>query len=149
MRNIEDMEKQNNNIPSLSIEKIKFNDGTSIEFKSDDIVLLVGANNVGKSRTLKDLTDDLNDLSKPKVIIDEVVYRSSDFSSDHLKDYFEKNVNKDNWGNYIVLTEENQSYCFDASSFTNNTYEKNFYKALFSFLSTESRLNITRPIRFN
>ena len=29
------MEKQNNNIPSLSIEKIKFNDGTSIEFKSD------------------------------------------------------------------------------------------------------------------
>ena len=84
MRNIEDMEKQNNNIPSLSIEKIKFNDGTSIEFKSDDIVLLVGANNVGKSRTLKDLTDDLNDLSKPKVIIDEVVYRSSDFSSDQL-----------------------------------------------------------------
>ena len=84
MRNIEDMEKQNNNIPSLSIEKIKFNDGTSIEFKSDDIVLLVGAHNVGKSRTLKDLTDDLNDLSKPKVIIDEVVYRSSDFSSDQL-----------------------------------------------------------------
>ena len=36
-----------------------------------------------------------------------------------------------------------------SSSFTNNTYEKNFYKALFSFLSTESRLNITRPIRFN
>ena len=56
----------------------------NIEFKSDDIVLLVGANNVGKSRTLKDLTDDLNDLSKPKVIIDEVVYRSSDFSSDQL-----------------------------------------------------------------
>ena len=56
----------------------------NIEFKSDDIVLLVGANNVGKSRTLKYLTDDLNDLSKPKVIIDEVVYRSSDFSSDQL-----------------------------------------------------------------
>lgn len=149
MRNIVDMEKQNNNIPSLSIEKIKFNDGTSIEFKSDDMVLLVGANNVGKSRTLKDLTDDLNDLSKPKVIIDEVVYRSSYFSSDQLKDYFEKNINKDSWGNYIVWIEENQSYCFDASSFTNITNEKNFYKALFSFLSTESRLNITRPIRFN
>ncbi len=60
------MEEQNNNIPSISIEKIKFNDETSIEFKSDDIVLLVGANNVGKSRMLRDLKDDLNDLSKPK-----------------------------------------------------------------------------------
>ncbi|MFQ6861003.1 MAG: hypothetical protein ACLROI_10855 [Beduini sp.] len=59
-------EQNNNNIPSISIEKIKFNDETSIEFKSDDIVLLVGANNVGKSRMLRDLKDDLNDLSKPK-----------------------------------------------------------------------------------
>ena len=68
------MGKQSNNIPSISIEKIKFNDETSIEFKNDDIVLLVGANNVGKSRTLKDLKDDLNDLSKSKVIVDEVIY---------------------------------------------------------------------------
>lgn len=45
---LRNMEKQNNNIPSISIEKIKFNDETSIEFKNDDIVLLVGANNVGK-----------------------------------------------------------------------------------------------------
>ena len=70
------MGKQSNNIPSISIEKIKFNDETSIEFKNDDIVLLVGANNVGKSRTLKDLKDDLNDLSKSKVIVDEVIYKS-------------------------------------------------------------------------
>ena len=89
------MGKQSNNIPSISIEKIKFNDETSVEFKNDDIVLLVGANNVGKSRTLKDLKDDLNDLSKSKVIVDEVIYKSSDFSSSQLKDYFEKNISKD------------------------------------------------------
>ena len=143
------MEKQNNNIPSISIEKIKFNDETSIEFKNDDIVLLVGANNVGKSRTLKDLKDDLNDLSKPRVIVDEIVYKSSDFSSSQLKNYFEKNIIKDSWENYNVFIDENQSYCFSASSFTDNVDEKQFYKALFSFLSTESRLNITRPITFN
>lgn len=97
------MEKQNNNIPSISIEKIKFNDETSIEFKNDDIVLLVGANNVGKSRTLKDLKDDLNDLSKPRVIVDEIVYKSSDFSSSQLKNYFEKNIIKDSWENYNVF----------------------------------------------
>ena len=146
---LRNMEKQNNNIPSISIEKIKFNDETSIEFKNDDIVLLVGANNVGKSRTLKDLKDDLNDLSKPRVIVDEIVYKSSDFSSSQLKNYFEKNIIKDSWENYNVFIDENQSYCFSASSFTDNVNEKQFYKALFSFLSTESRLNITRPITFN
>lgn len=143
------MGKQNNNIPSISIEKIKFNDETSIEFKNDDIVLLVGANNVGKSRTLKDLKDDLNDLSKPKVILDEIVYKSSDFSSSQLKDYFEKNISKDSWGNYNVFIDENHSQCFDDSSFTAIANERQFYKVLFSFLSTESRLNITRPIMFN
>ena len=143
------MEKQNNNIPSISIEKIKFNDETSIEFKNDDIVLLVGANNVGKSRTLKDLKDDLNDLSKTKVIVDEVVYKSSDFSSSQLKDYFEKNISKDIWGNYNVFIDENHSQSFDDSSFTAIADERQFYKVLFSFLSTESRLNITRPIMFN
>ena len=41
------MEKQNNNIPSISIEKIKFNDETSIEFKkqkvSNEKVRIVGS----------------------------------------------------------------------------------------------------------
>ena len=35
--------------PSITIKSIEFNNGQKIKFKSDDIVLLVGANNVGKS----------------------------------------------------------------------------------------------------
>lgn len=100
------MEERNNSIPSLSIEKKKFNDGNTIEFKNDDIVLLVGANNVGKSRTLKDLKDDLNDLPKSKVIVDEVLYNTSNLSSSQLRDYFEKNIIKDSWGNYNVFIDE-------------------------------------------
>lgn len=143
------MDQQNNNIPSVSIERIKFNDETLIDFESDDIVLLVGANNVGKSRTLKDLKDDLNDLCKPKVIVDEVTYKSSNFSSSQLKDYFEKNISKDSFGNYNVLIDDNQFQSFNASTFTDSMDEKQFYKVLFSFLSTENRLNITRPMMFN
>lgn len=143
------MENQNYNIPSLSIEKIIFNDGTPIDFLNDDIVLLVGANNVGKSRTLKDLRDDLNNLSKSKVIVDEVVYKASNFSCSQLKDYFETNISKDSWGNYNVWIDENHTHCFSELNFTNITEERDFYKVLFSFLSTESRLNITRPIMFN
>lgn len=143
------MDQQNNNIPSVSIERIKFNDETLIDFESDDIVLLVGANNVGKSRTLKDLKDDLNDLCKPKVIVDEVTYKSSNFSSSQLKDYFEKNISKDDFGNYNVLIDDNQFQSFNASTFTDSREEKQYYKVLFSFLSTENRLNITRPMKFN
>lgn len=143
------MDQQNNNIPSVSIERIKFNDETLIDFESDDIVLLVGANNVGKSRTLKDLKDDLNDLCKPKVIVDEVTYKSSNFSVSQLKDYFEKNISKDSFGNYNVLIDDNQFQSFNASTFTDSMDEKQFYKVLFSFLSTENRLNITRPMMFN
>lgn len=95
------------------------------------------------------MKDDLNDLSKTKVIVDEVVYKSSDFSSSQLKDYFEKNISKDIWGNYNVFIDENHSQSFDDSSFTAIADERQFYKVLFSFLSTESRLNITRPIMFN
>lgn len=140
---------ERNNISSISIEKIKFNDGTLIEFKSDDIVLLVGANNVGKSRTLKDLKNDLNDFSDQRVIVKDVIYKSSNFSSSHLENYFEKNISKDSWGNYVFYIDENHTHCFNASNFTIINDERLFYKVLFSFLSTESRLNITRPIMFN
>lgn len=143
------MYQQNNNIPSVSIERIKFNDETLIDFKSDDIVLLVGANNVGKSRILKDLKDDLNELCKPKVIVDEVTYKSSNFTVSQLKDYFEKNISKDSFGNYHVAIDDNQFQSFDTSTFTDSMDEKQFYKVLFSFLSTENRLNITKPIIFN
>ena len=143
------MDEYNNRVPSLSIERIKFNDEFAIGLKNDDVILIVGANNVGKSRILKDLKNDLNDLSKPKVIVDEVVYNSSNFSSDQLRKYFEKNISKDSWGNYNVYIDENETCSFSDSSFINIEEERQFYKALFSFLSTESRLNITRPIVFN
>ena len=37
--------------PSVVIKKIKFNDNTEIELNNDDIVVFVGANNVGKAKT--------------------------------------------------------------------------------------------------
>lgn len=143
------MGSTNDNAPSLSIKEIVFNDETRIKFENNDIVLLVGANNVGKSRTLKDLKDDLNDLSKSKIIVDEVEYSASGFSGSQLKNYFETNISKDSWGNYNILIDENHTCCFNDSNFINKTEESIFYKVLFSFLSTESRLNITRPIVFN
>jgi len=111
---------------------------------------LVGANNVGKSRTLKDLREDLIDCNGVKVLIGEVEYHTSGFVSEQLEAYFERNITKDGYGNYNVSVDETNSHCFDVSSFkycTDNI--RSFYKALFSFLTTENRLNITRSISFN
>ena len=43
--------KKNNDNSSVVIKEITFNDGNKWKFNKDDIVLLVGPNNVGKSRT--------------------------------------------------------------------------------------------------
>lgn len=142
------MEEQNRTSPSISIEKIKFNDGTTIEFHSDDIVLLVGANNVGKSRALKDLKDDLNNSNAPKVIVDEISYKSRNIYSSCLKAYFDKYISKNNNGDFQIFIEENLSHIISDSNLENISDEKVFYKALFSFLSTENRLIITKPISF-
>lgn len=143
------MESQDNDIPSVVIKEITFNDGIKRNFKQDDIVLLVGANNVGKSRTLKDLREDLNLSSKSKVLVNEIVYETTNFSNNQIKAYFERNISKDSYGNYNVLIDENNAYSFNDDSFNDISDKTFFYKALFSFLSTENRLSITRPIMFN
>lgn len=142
------MDNQNN--PSVVIKTITFNDGSEIEFNSDDIVLLVGANNVGKSRTLKDLQEDLIDCGDSKVLVSKVNYQESHFTTEQMMNFFEKNVNKDSFGNYVVTFKEDHTQHFSKDEF-NNILEnaKNFHKVLYSFLSTEKRLSVTKPIRFN
>ena len=141
-----------NNIPSITIESIKFKNGNDeLGFNNDDIVLLVGANNAGKSRTLKDLQEDLMNEDKPKVLIDSVRYKPIAFTPDSLRNYFERNTSKEDDGSYNVSARAGTIYCYDALEFEDisDANIKRFYKVLFSFLSTENRLSITRPIRFN
>ena len=140
--------KKSTEFPSVVIKAITFNAGKPIEFNKDDIVLLVGANNVGKSRALKDLREDLNNTSKSKVIIKNVAYEATGFSGDKLRDYVERNIAKSSYGGYNVWVDDNTPYTFDEHSFTNISDEKDYYKAMFSFLSTENRLGLTRPINF-
>ncbi|HEL1555843.1 TPA: ATPase, partial [Streptococcus equi subsp. zooepidemicus] len=90
--------KKSTEFPSVVIKEITFNNDNKIKFNKDDIILLVGANNVGKSRALKDLREDLNNTSKSKVIIKDVAYETTGFSGDKLRDYFERNIAKSSYG---------------------------------------------------
>lgn len=141
----------NDATPSITVKSIKANNkDLEIQFNADDIVLLVGPNNVGKSRMLKDLQEDIINDGGSKVIIDAVQYNSRGFSAEQVRAYFERNVSKDSCGNYCVSVIANQTYCYNTHDFEGAIEnEKYFYKVLFSFLSTENRLNMTRSIRFN
>lgn len=138
-----------NDIPAVVIKEITFNDENKITFSKDDIVLLVGANNVGKSRTLKDLREDLNESSKTKLLVKDVKYETTNFTEERLREYFERNITKSSYGGYNVFLDDNDSFTFSDHNFINIAYEKIFYKAMFSFLSTENRLGLTKPIKFN
>ena len=84
--------KIDNTLPSVVIKEILFNDRNKINFNRDDIVLLVGANNVGKSRILKDLRDDLNGKSGSEVLIKEITYENMGFSESPLRGYLDRNM---------------------------------------------------------
>lgn len=140
------------NNPSLTISKIKFNNNEVFSFNNDDIVLLVGANNVGKSRALKDIKDDIIGKSTNRVIIKEIEYKDSNFAEKNIQNYFKNNYDNEikNDGGYSIEIEHQVVQYYNNDQFKNILLNKKlFYKVLFSFLSTENRLSMTWPISYN
>lgn len=135
--------------PSVVIKKIKFNDNTEIELNNDDIVVFVGANNVGKSRVLKDIKNDILESSSKKVIVDEIEYQDTNFEEINIRNYFKNNFELGPNG-YDIDVDVNHTHNYNEHNFQNvKSGDKHFYKVLFSFLSTESRLNMTAPISYS
>ena len=135
--------------PSVVIKKIKFNDNTEIELNNDDIVVFVGANNVGKSRVLKDIKNDILESSSKKVIVDEIEYQDTNFEEINMRNYFKNNFELGPNG-YDIAVDVNHTHNYNKHNFQNvKSGDKHFYKVLFSFLSTESRLNMTAPISYS
>ena len=55
-------------IPSITFEKITFSDGTVVNLEPDDVIVLVGPNNSGKSVTLRELETALTEKRKQMVL---------------------------------------------------------------------------------
>lgn len=144
-----DINEEINLNPSVVIKKIKFNDNTEIELSNDDIVVFVGANNVEKSRALKDIKNDILESSSKKVIVDEIEYQDTNFEEINMMNYFKNNFELGPNG-YDIAVDVNYTYNYNEHNFQNvKSGDKHFYKVLFSFLSTESRLNMTAPISYS
>ena len=92
--------------------------------------------NSRKSRILKDLREALNESSKPKVLVSEVEYKTTNFASNTIKKYFERNISRDSFGNYNVLIDESNGYSFDESSFFAAVSFSESKPSFLSFLSS-------------
>ncbi|WP_070040989.1 ABC transporter ATP-binding protein [Robinsoniella peoriensis] len=53
------------------ISKLFLNNGKEIDIKENDIVLLVGPNNAGKSQALKDIYE-ICDTKKPSIVVKDI-----------------------------------------------------------------------------
>ena len=132
---------ESNNYPSISIESIKFKNHQKVTFKKDDIILLVGANNAGKSRTLKDIRDKILNNNKPLVLVDDIEFTDSNFSAEYLISYIKENLKKNSMGYYVFRSDEICEYNYGSDSFNQMRdgsffNKKDLYKLFYTFLST-------------
>lgn len=78
--------------PSLSFENITFSDGQTLQFDDDEIVVLVGPNNAGKSACLRELQNWVA-RSYPQDIVKNATLRKVGDATT-LKAFLEKNAQK-------------------------------------------------------
>ena len=78
--------------PSLSFESITFSNGDTLKFEEDEIVVLIGPNNAGKSAALKEMQQFVSKHVAQNVIKNATLRRRGDHTE--LKNYLEKYASK-------------------------------------------------------
>lgn len=78
--------------PSLSFESITFSDGQTFTFEEDEIVVLVGPNNAGKSAALRELQQWIKKDTPQKVVVQANLRKIGDHND--LRSYLEKHAQK-------------------------------------------------------
>lgn len=136
-------------VPNIVINEIMFNNSDKYAINEDDIVIFVGANNVGKSRALKDIKDFMLEENKEKTIIKSINITEREFNEQNLISYLEEyySSTKTTYGDYNIQTENGIVHSINQSNI--RYYKDNpniFYKTMYTFLSTDNRLNFTSLI---
>lgn len=71
-------------IPQVYIGSFIFTDGTEVHLDKSDIVVIVGANNAGKSATLRAIRDKINDPQRSSPVISQISLKREGSSDDLL-----------------------------------------------------------------
>lgn len=128
----------------LTIKKIVFNDNTPIDLNSDDIVVFVGPNNMGKSQSLRDIFNAIsNNIGNIVIREIEIAYHNPEA----LKDNIERNSLVAPNGQYFSY----RGYNYDIYSPILNGFgtqfavDANIRNYLVSMVKTEERLTTSSP----
>ncbi|WP_149243083.1 ATP-binding protein [Dyadobacter sp. 32] len=133
--------------PRFYIEKITFNDGTTLECDKDDIVVFVGANNAGKSASLKEISSKFRSkLNTSKVVTDITIGQHGEKIS--FKSFFENNsIFKQENGNSSYQGFGYHIYSQGIEHFFSNylTGVGDLFPFYANVLNTEQRLTAANP----
>ena len=146
-------ENQKNSVPINDLEnefqaeghvvKIKFNNGKELDVNKNDIVVLVGPNNAGKSQSLSDIYR-LSNNKAPTVVVSDIEISKEG----SLKQLLEATSIKRDNGYFIEYTTLNHSVSYgdhSEESFAANKYYGEYRNWFVTKLDTEARLSLCFP----
>ena len=129
------------------IVKIKFNTGKELDVNKNDIVVFVGANNVGKSQALSDIYQ-LSNNKVPTVVISDIEISKEG----SLKQLLEATSIKHDKGSYIEYSAlkhiVNYSVDFAELTFTKNQFYDEYRDWFVTRLDTQARLSLCLPAQY-
>ena len=89
--------------PQVTFESVTFSDGTTVEIEPNDVIVLVGPNNAGKSLALRELEDYVGGKPEARVLISTKVRTVG--TPESFEEFVRKNarVVSQNQGNSINI----------------------------------------------
>ena len=125
------------------ISKLEFNNFKTLELKQNSIVVIVGPNNAGKSRTLIDILNLVKDTKTEKhIVLNKIHFQ---YQNKNISDLTNAVCDKDDIrGLYHYYGDTFGIY--DVESFGNGDGLGGLTKLFVSDLNTEERLTFCKPI---
>ena len=132
--------------PKYYIRHLVFNNGCEIDVDRDSIVVFVGANNAGKSRSLKDINSLAKNHAASTIVVKDITLNLDE--SVNLRDYLDEVAHKEPSVNngFVYSGLDYHFYVQDANKYFQNRTDYDECANLFCrYLSTDKRLEICQP----
>lgn len=125
------------------ISQVTFNNGESIEIKQNDIVVLVGPNNAGKSQSLQDIYALSSNGKQPSIVIKNIKIQKSDVPIPEFLEHLA--VKSDNQDTYGILESNVSVAKMFLQQYSSSEYFEHYRNLFVANLGTTNRLNICNP----
>jgi predicted ATPase len=136
--------------PNVWIDSVVFNDGSKVSFSHNDIVVVVGPNNSGKSEFLREISKRCEDARIPRVVASDIQVSIDDNPNDIIE--WIKSMCMVSYENrHKKYLSRNGTYTDPELEMTCSSFKTHGFRDCNRFivfeLKTEDRLSSTRPVQ--